>query len=225
MNSVSTISDANSLNSGLPRPSRNIKSGIRPAPGARAHDGNRSACARFPGRGSRGDRTTHQRGAKPVCENGFDFSRRRPDDRSSVTTVPSISIDNIDVTNGKPFTQNQRRQEPMHSVEVGNVASKRLQPAGGIAGIVVSNLARRRFARTIAWLVNGRALYVPGGQSNVCLRSKGEQRRQIARIVLSIAVQSGHEGRVRRTHPRKDGSALTAALVMNQVTQRLVLLR
>ena len=66
---------------------------------------------------------------------------------------------------------------------------------------------------------------LPGGQSNVCLRSKGEQRRQIARIVLSITVQSGHEGRVRRTHPRKDGSALTAALVMNQVTQRLVLLR
>ena len=55
--------------------------------------------------------------------------------------MPSISIDNIDVANGEPITQNQRRQEPMHGVEVGkleeNVASKRLQPAGGIAGIVV----------------------------------------------------------------------------------------
>ena len=66
---------------------------------------------------------------------------------------------------------------------------------------------------------------LPGGQSNVWLRSKGQQRRQIARIVLSVAIQSGNEERTRRAYPCKDSGTLAATPVMNQVTQRLVLLR
>ena len=79
---------------------------------------------------------------EPTNSNQIEESHDRTIDHPVFrSTMLPISIDNVEVADGKSLTLDQGRQEPMHRVEIWeaqkHVPAKSLEPTSGVACIIV----------------------------------------------------------------------------------------
>ena len=120
----------------------------------------------------------------------------------------------------------------MHGVEIGqaqkHLPAKRLQPTGGVIGIVVQERRAQPIGQSRAdplGLRMGVLDPLTCDKPDAGLVQKREQRRQKTGVILTVAIQGRDQGGARGAHPSQNRGALAAALSVDQTAKKRMALR
>src|SRR6267142_424031 len=141
------------------------------------------------------------------------------------------AVDNVNIGDVETFAAHQRRQEAMQSVEVRHreehLARERLQPAAGVAGTVAQDrLAHAVRDFRLQLLETGILAPDPLARRETDAAAAAFDRRdqvgQERRIILSVAVECGHDGAARGTDAAAHRRRLPARVGMFQLPKLIV---
>ena len=133
------------------------------------------------------------------------------------------------MTNGEAFTHHESRKESVHGIEIRqpqeDLTWERLQAASGIARVVLEEERAQSVGETRAESLGhrmGKLDPLTCGETDPwCFRQR-DQREQVARIVLAVAIQGHDQRRVRGPHTREDRGTFPATLLMRGVANESV---
>ena len=128
-------------------------------------------------------------------------------------------VDHIDIADVAAFAPDQRRQEAVQAVEIGqrqpNIARERLQPAAGVARAVAEDRAAHGVGEARLESLEARGLAPDALAGDEAHRgapcsSRPRSAREKRRIVLAVAVERDDDRRARRPHPVRSAADLPA---------------